>query len=309
MPPTTSARQTPGTDAAMFNHTSVQLGLLRELLGAGASVAPRGMQKDTALPAWRTRVSHGPAAGCRRLPQRSGAACLAWGGNPPPPLLAAVCYGAPPACLRALLAAGAHPDAPCVVAAGGAREEMPRMALQQALEAEGGGSAPAVAALLQAGALCWPSRHCSEDVLRLLLGAGVSVHASGACKTALLTHALHRGDIGDGPRWIAAPCRQAQWRWCCSTPAPGGWRWQGLAGLGHLLLCRAARKGHGAGVLELLAAGADARGRDLKGVLALAHLRAAEGKRRNEGKDRGKEYQRAVAALTAATGTAEGGGG
>ncbi len=81
-----------------------------------------------------------------------------------------------------------------------------------------------------------------------------------------------------------------------------------LAGLGHLLLCRAARKGHGAGVLELLAAGADARGRDLKGVLALAHLRAAEGKRRNEGKDRGKEYQRAVAALTAATGTAEGGG-
>jgi hypothetical protein len=211
-------------DAAMFNHTSVQLGLLRELLGAEASVAPRGVQTDTALPAWRTRVSYlctptsrvggyeeamGLLLAAGACPSAVALPALMGGDNSlPPPLLAAVCYGASPACLRSLLAAGAHPDAPCVAAAGGARESVPRVALQQALEAEGGGSAPAVAALLQAGAstagqsLCWPSRHCSEKVLRLLLGAGVSVHASGACKTALLTHALHRGDTGrEGLRW------------------------------------------------------------------------------------------------------------
>lgn len=142
----------------------------------------------------------------------------------------------------------------------------------------------------------------SPAIVRMLLDAGTPAAAAFPCPTVQLPmlHAAASGDAAQ-PGLVTLlfehPSTAALARAQLTTRAR-----YGRPSCTPLSL--ACYKGHGAAVLELLAAGAAPDAPDSRGVLPLAALRGAKGKGRNQGAVRRAAFKAAVRELTARTSAA-----
>jgi ankyrin repeat protein len=159
-------------------------------------------------------------------------------------------------------------------------------------------------ALFHKTPLQWAMGRGSTAILQLLLDAGAGSDAGLMLDEAGAPNMLHRlmrtGQLeaGAAALVLAHPGSSSAAQAQLASLSDCGQR--------RSLLHVAARKGHGAGVLELLAAGVSATAGDARGVLPLAELLGAGGKARNRAAPRREEYKKAVAALRVAASTAGG---
>ena len=182
------------------------------------------------------------------------------------------------------------------------------------------GSPDKVAALLAAGADAGVRGDCgglplvsaliagSREATRLLLDAGGAQAAAAAfpCRTVSgpLLHAAVQGDAvepGLVELLLEHPASAALARAQLNTSAR-------YSAAKRTPLSIAAYKGHGAAVLELLKAGADAKLADSRGVLPVVQLRESAGKLRNRGAARRAAAAAALRALEVASAGAGAGG-
>lgn len=240
--------------------------------------------------------------------------------------------------VRALLAAGAHPDTPSngdvrpvylalSSAEAGAVHALLEAGASLALAAAGGHSLmylatvhfsePSVVRALLARGLsareppptaiadrltpvCYAIMHGGADMVTTLLDAGAAPDAlAGAvfgrgCTPMQPLHLVCQADWG-GRGTVAALLSHP------STAAAVASQINELSSDGFTPLLCAARKGHGALVSELLAAGADANVKCRRGTLALQYMQRSKRKPRNKGEPRAAEHAAALRALTAAT--------
>ena len=292
---------------------------VRMLLEAGmcaSSAAQPGSLHDQPTPLMRACSSRAPVEVVRLL--------LAHGAHPDSPSVSCVLKDSPLNLLLDMGSGGAPGTAMALISAGAALGPELLAQLGQAVRFCSSG---VVEALLRAGADVHSTASVAtaagpqgvpsptalrplqlgilrgdRAVLQCLLSAGAGCEARGApalepgsLERLVRANALEAGAVA---LLLAHPDTQRS----------------ALAQLADISTCKqqrsllhwAARKGHGAGVLELLAAGVSATAGDARGVLPLAELLGAGGKARNRAAPRREEYKKAVAALRVAASTAGG---
>jgi ankyrin repeat protein len=312
-----------GSAAAQAANTAA----ISALLGAGmcpSTAVIRGAAANLLMPLMQACLSGTTAAIASLL--------LAYGAHPDAPMLCTdpadpTCQGSPltrtimmkaqstqkgapqcaPGIIAALLGAGAAPPStehyPVLhLAVAGCSEEevgaLMRVAGEQ-LQQQAAGLAKARGANLPI--IMSAINRGNAAVIRHLLDAGTARHAHRARQMPLLGMLMLSNSVQAGAVELLLAHQDSRQESEALLHSPD---WP--------LLHMAARKGHGAAVMELLAAGMSATvgmsatAGNARGVLPLAELLGAGGKARNRGQPRQEEYKRAVAALKAATGEARG---